>query len=72
MAKKGKDYFGISWIVSVILCFFLGPILGIVARFSEKKYVAGLLRFFFGWNIVWLIDFLLILFTGRILRVVNC
>lgn len=72
MAKKGKDYFGISWIVSVILCIFLGPILGIVARFSEKKYVAGLLRLFFGWNIVWLIDFLLILFTGRILRVVNC
>ena len=71
MAKKGKDYFGITWIVSVILCFFLGPIMGIITRFSEGKIVAGILRFFFGWNIVWLIDFLLILFTGKILRVVN-
>ena len=66
-----KDYFGITWIVSVILCFFLGPIMGIITRFSEGKIVAGILRLFFGWNIVWLIDFLLILFTGKILRVVN-
>ncbi|MBQ7160020.1 MAG: hypothetical protein IJS09_11455 [Treponema sp.] len=71
MAKKGKDYFGISWIVSVLLCLFLGPLMGIIARFSEGKIVAGILRLFFGWNIVWLIDFLLILFTGKILRVVN-
>ena len=71
MAKKSKDYFGLSWLVSVILCIFLGPIMGILVRFSEKKIVAGLLRLFFGWNIVWLIDFLLLLFTGKILRVVN-
>ena len=72
MAKRGKDYFGITWIVSVLLCLFLGPIMGIITRFSEGKIVAGLLRFFFGWNIVWLLDFLLILFTGKILRVINC
>ena len=45
--------------------------MGIITRFSEGKIVAGILRLFFGWNIVWLIDFLLILFTGKILRVVN-
>ncbi|MCQ2576167.1 MAG: hypothetical protein MJ162_05425 [Treponema sp.] len=72
MAKKGKDYFGLSKIVSIILCFFLGPILGIIARFSEGKIVAGLLRLFFGWNILWLIDFILIIVKGSILRVINC
>ena len=71
MAKKSKDYFGLPWLVSVILCIFLGPIMGILTRFSEGKIVAGLLRLFFGWNLVWLIDFLCILFTKSILRVVN-
>ena len=73
MAKKGgKDYFGLNRIVSIILCFFLGPILGIIARFSEGKIVAGLLRLFFGWNLVWLIDFILIIVNGKILRIINC
>lgn len=72
MAKKGKDYFGMNRLLSIILCLFLGPIMGIIVRFSEKKYVAGLLRFFFGWNILWLIDFILILFKGKILRLLNC
>jgi len=71
MAKSSKDYFGLPWLVSVILCLFLGPIMGILTRFSEGKILAGLLRLFFGWNLVWLIDFILILFTGKILRVVN-
>ena len=71
MAKSSKDYFGIPWLVSVILCIFLGPLMGILVRFSEGKIVAGLLRLFFGWNIIWLIDFILILFTKKILRVVN-
>jgi hypothetical protein len=72
MAKKGKDYFGLPWIISVILAFFIGPVMGILARFSEGKIIAGLLRLFFGWNIVWVLDFILILFTGKILRVINC
>ena len=72
MAKKGKDYFGMNRLLSIILCLFLGPIMGIIVRFSEKKYVAGLLRFFFGWNLLWLIDFILILFKGKILRLLNC
>ncbi|MBQ9623122.1 MAG: hypothetical protein IJP90_01260 [Treponema sp.] len=71
MARPSKDYFDLPRIVSVILCFFLGPLMGIFARFAEGKIVAGLLRFFFGWNIIWVIDFILLLFTGKILRVVN-
>ena len=71
MAKKGKDYFGLPWIVSVLLALFLGPIMGIFARLSEKKILASLLRLFFGWNIVWFLDFILILFTGKMLRLIN-
>lgn len=72
MAKKsGKDYFGLNRLVSIILCLFLGPIMGIIARFSEGKIVAGILRLFFGWNLVWLLDFILILFTGKMLRIIN-
>ena len=57
--------------MSVILALFLGPIMGILARFSEGKIIAGILRLFFGWNLVWLLDFILVLFTGKILRVIN-
>ena len=72
MAKKGKDYFGLGRVVSIILCLFLGPIMGIIARFSEGKIVAGILRLLFGWNILWLIDFILIIINGSILRVLKC
>ena len=37
MAKGKKDYFGLGRVVSILLCLFLGPIMGIVARFSEGK-----------------------------------
>lgn len=67
MAGK-KDYFGLGRVVSIILCLFLGPIMGIIARFAEKNYLAGVLRIFFGWNLVWLIDFILMLVKGSILR----
>lgn len=73
MAKKsGKDYFGLNRLISIILAFFLGPIMGIIVRFSEGKIVAGILRLLFGWNLLWIIDFILILVKGKILRLVNC
>ena len=72
MAKtSGRDYFGLSRIVSIILCLFFGPILGIVQCIMVGKIVAALLRFLLGWNIIWVIDFILMLFKGSILRVVN-
>lgn len=72
MAKGKKDYFGLGRVVSILLCLFLGPIMGIVARFSEGKIIAGILRLFFGWNVLWVIDFILIVLNGSILRVINC
>lgn len=68
MAKKGKDYFGLPRIVSIILCFFLGPILGIVQRIMDGNILAAILRLLFGWNLVWLIDFILMIVKGSILR----
>ena len=49
MASK-KDYFGMSYIVSVILAIIpiTSLILGILTRFSEGKIVAGLLRYWAG------------------------
>ena len=73
MAKKGKDYFGLGRIVSIILAIIpvAAWILGILTRFKEGKVVAGLIRIFFGFNIVWLIDLVLMIVSGRIMRLLN-
>ena len=46
MAKKGKDYFGMPWLISLI--FAIIPVtswlFGAVTRFQEGKFLAGLLR----------------------------
>lgn len=74
MAKKGKDYFGMGRLISVI--FAIIPItswlFGFLTRFKEGKIVAGILRLFLGWNIIWILDIILMLFKGKILRLLNC
>lgn len=71
--KKGKDYFGLGRIVSIILAIFpvTAWILGAVTRFMEGKIVAGLIRIIFGFNIVWLIDLVLMIISGKIMRLLN-
>ena len=73
MAKSSKDYFGLPWLVSLILAIipFTSWLCGFLTRFQEGKIIAGLLRLFLGWNIIWILDLLCVLFTGKILRVVN-
>ena len=73
MAKKGSDYFGLSYIVSLILAIipFTAWICGIITRFSEGKIVAGILRIFFGGWIVWLIDLILMIASKHILRLLK-
>lgn len=75
MAKSKQDYFGINKIISAILCLLFGFLLGIIVRFLEGKPVAGLVRLLsccigvgFLMNII---DFVLILVNGRILRVID-
>ncbi len=73
MAKIGKDYFGLSRVVSIILAIIpvTAWICGVITRISEGKIVAGILRLFLGFWIVWLIDLVLMIVNGRILRLLN-
>lgn len=73
MASKKKDYFGLGRLLSIILAIIpvTAFILGIVTRFQEKKFVAAILRLVLGWNIIWLLDLILMIFTGKILRLIN-
>ena len=69
MAKKG-DYFGLSYIVSVILAIIpvTSWICGFITRFSEGKIVAGLIRLIFGWNIIWILDLIFMIVSKHIFR----
>ncbi len=73
MGKKSKDYFGMPWLISVI--FAIIPVtswlFGAVTRFQEGKFLAGLLRLLLGWNIIWIVDIICALFTGKIFRLLN-
>ena len=72
MAKKG-DYFGLGYVVSLILAIipFTSWICGALTRFQEGKIVAGLIRLIFGFNIVWIIDLILMFLSRHILRLLN-
>lgn len=71
MAKS--DYFGLGYIVSIILAIIpvTSLICGVVTRISEGKIVAGILRLVFGWNIIWICDLILMIVSKHILRLLN-
>lgn len=73
MASKKSDYFGLSWIVSLILAIIpiTSMICGAVTRIMEGKIVAGLLRILVGWNIIWICDLVLMIVKKHILRLLN-
>lgn len=70
---KRSDYFGLGYIVSLILAIIpvTSWILGAVTRFGEGKIVAGLLRLLLGWNIIWIVDLILMIVSKHILRLLN-
>ena len=74
MAKKakGKDYFGLPKIVSIILAIIpvTAWLFGIITRFLEGKIVAGIIRIFGGW-LIWVVDLILVILRGRIWRLLN-
>lgn len=74
MEKRKGDYFGLGYVVSLILAIIpvTSWILGAITRFSEGKIVAGLLRLVFGFNIVWLVDLVLMIVKKSIWRLLNC
>lgn len=68
MASK-KDYFGLDWIVSLILVIIppTAWVCGAITRFQEGKYVAAVIRVFFG-LIIWIPDLIFMLMDKQIFR----
>ncbi len=73
MAKRSKDYFGLEYIVSLILAIIpvTSWVCGFVTRFMEGKIVSGLIRLIFGWNIIWILDLIFMILKGQIFRFLN-
>lgn len=71
MAKKKGDYFGLSYLVSVILAIIpvTSWICGILTRLQDGKIVAAIVRIFFGFNIIWILDLILMVVSKHILRI---
>lgn len=70
MASK-SDYFGLSYIVSLILAIipFTSWICGALTRFSEGKIVAGIIRLIGLGFILWVVDLILMIVSKHILRI---
>ena len=73
MAKQ-NDYFGLNWVVSLILAIIpvTAWICGAVTRFMEGKWVAGLIRLIFGFTIVWILDIIWMIWKKSICRILPC
>ena len=69
MAKKG-DYFGLGRLVSIILAIIpvTAWLLGALTRFSEGKIIAGIIRLIGLGFILWVVDLILMVLSGHILR----
>lgn len=69
MTKK-SDYFGLNYLLSVILAIIpvTSFICGFITRLMEGKIVAALIRIIFGWNILWLLDLILMIVSKHIFR----
>lgn len=74
MAKSSKDYFGLDYIVSLILAIIpiTAWICGFITRFKEGKIVAGIIRVlpFFGF-IIWILDLIFMIIKGEIFRLLD-
>ncbi len=73
MAKSGNDYFGLSRLVSLILAIIpiTAWVCGVITRITEGKIVAAIIRVFLGGWIIWLVDLVLMIVNGKILRLIN-
>lgn len=72
MAKSSNDYFGLGRLISIILAIIpvTSWICGIITRIQDGHIVAGIIRIFLGW-LTWIIDLILIIVNGKILRLLN-
>ena len=69
--STSKDYFGLDRIVSIVLAIIpvTSLICGVVTRIQEGHLLAAILRILVGWNIIWILDIVLMILNGRILRI---
>ena len=70
------DYFGLDPIVSLILLIipFTAWLFGLLTRAKDGHYVAAILRFFFGFWLIWVVEIILTIMNGckvQVLRVLN-
>ena len=72
MAKKG-DYFGLGYIVSLILAIIpvTAWICGAVTRFQEGKIVAAIIRLIGGFTVIWVLDLIFMVLSKKIFRLLN-
>ena len=72
MAAK-KDYFGLEYIVSLILAIIPPTciVCGAVTRFIEGKIVAGIIRIFLTWPIIWVLDIVSMVTKKEIFRLLD-
>ena len=72
MATKSKDYFGLDWIISLILAFFIGPILSIITRILDGKIVAAIVRLIPPvMGVCYVLDIVFLILKKEIFRLLN-
>ncbi|MCF0117004.1 MAG: hypothetical protein HUJ61_03020 [Bacilli bacterium] len=71
MAASGKDYFGLSRLISVILAIIpiTALVLGVLTRLKEGHIFCALFRLLVGWNIIWILDLVCMVLKGKIFRI---
>ncbi|MBO4666502.1 MAG: hypothetical protein J5666_00035 [Bacilli bacterium] len=73
MASGKGDYFGLDYIVSLILAIIpiTAWVCGIITRIQEGKIVAAIIRIFLGGWIVWILDLIFMILNKKIFRLLN-
>ena len=73
MAGKGKDYFGLDRIVSIILAIIpvTAWLCGVFNCIKVGCIVAAIIRLIGLGFILWVLDLILMILEGKILRVLN-
>ena len=66
--KYGRDYFGLDRVLSIILVIIpiTAWILGILTKANQGKWISVIIRIVFGWNIIWILDILFMVFKKEI------
>ncbi len=68
---KNKDYFGLSWLVSLILAIipFTAWICGALTRLKEGAIIAFIVRLIGGFTIIWVLDLICMILGHKICRI---